>query len=353
MATAQGHRVLQQLAALFVVFAGLRLAADLVEPLLLALFLAVISYPIVRVLMAWRVPRALAVVLVLVFDVAVVVGVGALVAEVVADFQLRLPTYEARLRVVVDELLTWLRTHGLRMDARRVTSLVEPGHVVSLAGVVLQSAMNVIGQLFLVLLVAAFLLLEAAVFGDKLRLILPDADEELPRLERAAIEIQKYLGVKTLSNLLTALLVGTISALFELDFPLLWAALAFTLNFVPNLGSILASVPPVAVALVLRGPAHAAAYAATYTALNLLVGNVLEPRILGRALGLSPLVVLLSMVFWGWMWGPIGALLSVPLTMSAKIALAHTTDLAWLDTLLGPAPATRAAPADTTASRES
>ncbi len=346
MATAQGHRVLQQLAALFVVFAGLRLAADLVEPLLLALFLAVISYPIVRALMAWRVPRALAVVLVLVLDVAVVVGAGALVADVVAEFQLRLPSYEARLHVVIDELLAWLRVHGVHVDARRVASLVEPGHVVSLAGTVLQSAMNVIGQLFLVLLVAAFLLLEAAVFGDKLRLILPDADDELPRLERAAIEIQKYLGVKTLSNLLTALLVGAISALFALDFPLLWAALAFTLNFIPSLGSILASLPPVALALVLHGPAHATAYALTYTALNLLVGNVLEPRVLGRTLGLSPLVVLLSMVFWGWMWGPVGALLSVPLTMSAKIALAHTTDLAWLDTLLGPAPSPRAAAHD-------
>lgn len=343
MATAQGHRVLQQLAALFVVFAGLRLAADLVEPLLLALFLAVISYPIVRGLVAWRVPRALAVVLVLILDVAVVVGAGALIADILGDFQLRLPAYEQRLRLLLDELLAWLRAHGARIDAARVASLIEPGHVVAFAGRLLQSAMNVIGQLFLVLLVAAFLLLEAAVFGDKLRQILPDADEELSRLERAAIEIQKYLGVKTLSNVLTALLVGAISALFALDFPLLWAALAFTLNFVPSLGSILASLPPIAVALVLRGPAHAVAYAATYTALNLLVGNVLEPRILGRTLGLSPLVVLLSMIFWGWMWGPVGALLSVPLTMSAKIALAHTTDLAWLDTLLGPAPSPRAA----------
>lgn len=343
MATAQGNRVLQHLAALFVVFAGLRLAAGLVEPLLLALFLAVVSYPIVRVLVAGRVPRGLAVLLVLVLDVAVVVGVGVLVADVLAEFQERLPAYEERIRAIVDEALAWLHARGARVDARRIVALVEPGHVMSLAGVVLQSVMNVVGRLFLVLLVAAFVLLEASVFGDKLRVILPDADEELPRIERAAYDIQKYLGVKTLSNLLTALLVGLISALFALDFPLLWAALAFTLNFIPSLGSVLASVPPIVLALVLHGPGEAAAYAAVYTALNLLVGNVLEPRILGRALGLSPLVVLLSMIFWGWLWGPVGALLSVPLTMSAKIALAHTTDLAWLDTLLGPAPTPRAA----------
>jgi predicted PurR-regulated permease PerM len=322
-----------------VLVAGLRLAAALVEPLLLAFFLSVVSYPLVRLLISWHVPRGLSVVLVLVLDVAVVVGFGLLLADVLDHFQARLPAYEIKTQAMFDATITELNRRGAGLDAGRVAALVEPASVVAFAGSLLQSVMNVIGQLFLVLLLAAFLMLEASGFGDKLRKIDSNAEEEMTRFEGAAHEVQKYLGVKTLSNLVAGLVVGGLSHVFHLDFPVLWAVVAFLLNYIPTLGSILASLPPIALALVMHGPGSAALYAALYTALNVLIGNVLEPRVMGKALGLSPLVVLLSMFFWGWLWGPVGALLSVPLTMSAKIALAHTTDLAWVSVLLGRAPA--------------
>lgn len=338
MASANGNRLLLHLAALVVLVAGLRFAAALLEPLLLAVFLAVVSYPLVRVLVSWRVPRGLAVLLVLVLDVAAVVGLGLLVADVLDDFQTRLPTYQLRTKAMIDTLIVELNAHGADLDARRIAVLMAPGNMMSFAGSLLQSVMGLVGELFLVLLVGAFVLLEASVFGDKLRLILPDADEEMGRLERAAREVQKYLGVKTISNLFAALVVGGLSYVFEVDFPVLWAVLAFLLNFIPTIGSVIASGPPILLALVMHGPATAALYAAFYIGLNVLIGNVLEPRVMGRALGLSPLVVLLSMIFWGWLWGPVGALLSVPLTMSTKIVLAHTTDNEWVGVLLGRAP---------------
>lgn len=349
VASASGNRLLFHLAALIVLVAGLRLAASLLEPLLLAFFLAIVSFPLVRVLVSWRVPRSLAVVLVLVLDIAAVVGLGLILADVLDQFQARLPAYQLRTKAMFDAAMTELNRRGAGLDAARLNALIEPASVMSFAGTLLQSVMNVIGQLFLVLLLAAFVMLEAAGFGDKLRTIVPDAEEEMARFERAAHEVQKYLGVKTLSNLVAALVVGGLSQLFGLDFPMLWAVVAFLLNFIPTLGSILASAPPIALALVMHGPGTAALYAALYTALNVLIGNVLEPRVMGRALGLSPLVVLLSMLFWGWLWGPVGALLSVPLTMSAKIALAHTTDLAWVAVLLGRAPTRTVARATTPA----
>lgn len=338
VASASGNRLLLHLAALVVLLAGLRFAAALVEPLLLAFFLAIVSYPLVRVLVSWRVPRGLAVVLVLVLDVGAAVGLGLIIANVLDDFQARLPAYQLRTKEMFDATMMELDARGAGLDARRIAALIAPGDVMSYAGTLLQSVMSVVGQLFLVLLVGAFVLLEASVFGDKLRLILPNADEEMIRLERAAREVQKYLGMKTLSNLFTALVVGGLSYAFDLDFPLLWAVLAFLLNFIPTIGSFIASGPPVLLALVMHGPGAAALYALLYLGANVLVGNVLEPRVMGRALGLSPLVVLLSMIFWGWLWGPVGALLSVPLTMSTKIVLAHTTDLEWVGVLLGRAP---------------
>lgn len=339
MASANGTRLLLHLAALVVLVAGLRLAAALVEPLLLAFFLAVVSYPLVRLLVTRRVPRGLAVLVVVVLDIAVVVGLGLLLASVLEDFQARLPAYQAQTKAMLNAAILALNARGADLDAGRIGALIEPASVMSLAGTLLQSVMNVIGQLFFVLLIAAFLMFEATVFGDKLRPLLPDADEEFARLERAAHEVQKYLGVKTASNLVAGLVVGGLAHAFKLDFPVLWGVVAFLLNFIPTIGSIIASGPPIALALVMHGPGTAALFAVLYTALNVLIGNVLEPRVMGRALGLSPLVVLLSMFFWGWVWGPVGALLSVPLTMSAKIVLAHTPEFAWVAVLLGNAPA--------------
>jgi len=120
------------------------------------------------------------------------------------------------------------------------------------------------------------------------------------------------------------------------DFPVLWGLLAFLFNFIPNIGSILAAVPPVLLALVQFGIGRTLAVAGGYVAVNMVVGNVIEPMVFGRKLGLSNLVVFLSLVFWGWIWGPVGMLLSVPLTMVVKLALEHSEQYHWVAVLLGP-----------------
>ncbi len=127
-------------------------------------------------------------------------------------------------------------------------------------------------------------------------------------------------------------------AIIGVDFPLLWGMLAFLLNYIPTFGSILAAIPPVLLAMVQLGPGHAIAALAVFVMLNVLLGNFVEPYFMGRRLGLSTLVVFLSLVFWGWVWGPVGMLLSVPLTMIVKIMLENTEDLSWIAVLLGAGP---------------
>ena len=151
-------------------------------------------------------------------------------------------------------------------------------------------------------------------------------------------DMTTYLYVKSATSLLTAVLVAATLAIASVPFALALGSLAFLLNFVPVFGAILAGVPAILLALVLHGVGSAAVVAAVYTGINVLIGSVVEPRWMGQKLGLSTLVVFLSLVFWGFLLGPIGMLLAVPLTMLAKILLDHTRDLRWLAILLGPTP---------------
>ncbi len=119
-----------------------------------------------------------------------------------------------------------------------------------------------------------------------------------------------------------------------IDFPLLWGLVVFLLNFVPNIGSILAAVPVILLALVQFGFVADAEVIILYLLVNNILGNFLEPKLMGRNLGLSTLVVFLSLVFWGWLLGPVGMFLSVPLTMTLKIIMDNNDNTRWIAILL-------------------
>jgi predicted PurR-regulated permease PerM len=142
-------------------------------------------------------------------------------------------------------------------------------------------------------------------------------------------------------SLVTGAIIAIALALMGVDFPLLWGALAFLLNFIPTIGSIIAALPPLLLSLVQLGPWYALGVMILFLAVNMIIGNILEPALTGRQLGMSPLVVFGSLLFWGWVWGPVGMILSVPLTMIIKIILENTQDMRWVAALLdaGPRPA--------------
>jgi len=200
----------------------------------------------------------------------------------------------------------------------------------------------VLSNTLLVLLTVVFILFEAAGFPDKFRAAFGHS-ESSQRFTKIRSEIQHYLGIKTVVSLTTGVAIGVAMAILGVDFPILWGGLAFLLNYIPNLGSILAAIPPVLLATVQLGPSQALVVAIVFVAVNVVLGNFVEPYFMGRRLGLSTLVVFLSLVFWGWVWGPVGMLLSVPLTMVVKIMLENTEDLRWIAVLLD-AGAPRAVP---------
>jgi len=147
--------------------------------------------------------------------------------------------------------------------------------------------------------------------------------------------VQRYMAIKTWMSLMTGCVVALWLYIIGVDYPLLWGLLAFLLNYVPNIGSIIAAVPAVLLALIQLGGGSAILAGAGYLVVNMAIGNFLEPRVMGKGLGLSTLVVFISLVFWGWVFGPVGMLLSVPLTMTIKIALDSNEETRWASVLLG------------------
>ena len=191
-----------------------------------------------------------------------------------------------------------------------------------------------VSNVLVVVLILTFILLEAGAFPRKLRVAFGGVNAER-RFGSMMHDLRRYLGIKTAISLATGGLVAAWLALLGVDFALLWGFVAFGLNFIPNLGSILAAIPTTLLTMLQLGFFYALLVAIGYLVVNLVLGNLVEPLLLGRRLGLAPLFVLLSLVFWGWVWGPVGMLLSVPLTMVVKILLENTEDLQWVAVLMG------------------
>lgn len=339
-----GARFLMFAASLVVVVAGLKLAAGLLVPLMVSVFVATITLPLLNLLRVHGVPTPLAVLATLLAIVVVLGAIGWLVGGSIAAFTAEVPTYRAQLRAMIDNVLGWLSARGLPVDERLSADMLDPSALFDVATGALRGIAGVISNVLLILLTIVFILFEAAGFPAKLQAAFGDAGSSA-RYERIKSEVQRYLAIKTSISLATGVTIGAAMWLLGVDFPFLWGLTAFVLNYIPSLGSIFAAIPPTLLALLQNGPATAIGVAAVFAIVNVSLGNFLEPTLMGRRLGMSTLVVFLSLVFWGWVWGPVGMLLSVPLTMIVKIMLENTPDLRWVAVLLsGQADAASSAP---------
>ena len=331
-------------AAIVVIIAGVKAAEQLVVPFLLAAFIAIIAATPVFWLHQHKWPIGLALTATVVALIVALAGLGALVGQSVAAFTAQLPFYQERMVALTDAAFEMLRSLGIDAPSALVSGAFDPALALSMAGNTLRGFGNALSNGFLILLTVILILAEASSFRRKLTDVLDDPERDLPYFERVAQDVNRYIAIKTTVSLATGIVVGTFLAILGVDFPLLWGLLAFMLNYVPTIGSVIAAVPAVLLALVQLGPGHAVGVAAGFAVVNVVMGNVVEPRFMGRGLGLSTLVVFLSLVFWGWMLGPVGMLLSVPLTMTVKIALEANPGTVWIAHLLGPADALPEAP---------
>ncbi|MDP2319060.1 MAG: AI-2E family transporter [Acidobacteriota bacterium] len=321
-------------AAAVVVMAGLRAAAGILIPLVVASLLALIMLPIVTWLRARGIPAGLAVVGSMLVALLGLAGPATIIAAAARRFVERAPDYRAALGHQSAAMSAWLESHGIPA----ISTVADPSILLDWTTAAAAGTATLLSRVFLVLLITAFILLEAADFRPKLQTAFGMTESDVARLVTGTQQVYQFLWIKTLISAATGILAGLWTAALGIEFALLWGLAAFFLNYIPNVGSLIAAGPPVLLALLDGGVGRAAVVAVGYVALNLSLGSVLEPRLIGRRLGLSPLALLVSLMFWGWAWGPVGLLLSVPLTMSVKLLLENFDRASWLAVLISRAP---------------
>ncbi|MCG8382474.1 MAG: AI-2E family transporter [Gammaproteobacteria bacterium] len=334
--SASSMQVLLIMTCIIVIIAGIKAAAEIVSPFILSVFIAIISAPPLFWMEKHKVPKVLAMLIIIAGIVVFSTAIFSLVGSSVETFTRNIPQYSSQLQSQSSCVISWLGDHGVTVNADLFQEYFNPSSALTLVANTLSGFGVVLTNGFLILLTVIFILFEASSFPNKLRTLSDRPEASLRHYRRITQTVEHYIALKTVMSLGTGTILALWVYILGVDFPLLWGLLAFLLNFVPNIGSFIAAVPPTLLALVQLGPTYSLLTAAGYVIVNTVIGNMIEPRFMGKGLGLSTLVVFLSLVFWGWVLGPVGMLLSVPLTMTIKIILEVRENTRWIAILLGP-----------------
>jgi len=326
---------LVKIAALIIIFAGVIYAKSIITPFLLALFISIICEQPISWLEKKRVPRWLALIVVLLGLIFLFSGFAFLIGGTISSFTGNLSQYESTLTSLRDSFIAFLNEKGIKTPKDQIINLIQPAKILEFTAGALNKLLNMMGNIFLIFLIILFTLMEFGSFSVKIKAILIGSDKTSSYFSTILQNIRHYLGIKTLICLLTGILVYIALLIIGVDYPLLWALIAGLMNYIPNIGSIIAAFPAVLFALVQLGLGGAFWTLGSFMLVNNVLGNFVEPRIMGKGLGLSTLVVFLSLLFWGFILGPVGMFLSVPFTMTIKIILEQNDKTKWLAILLG------------------
>jgi len=323
------------LAAIVICLAGIKAASPILVPFCLSVFIAIICNPILKKLVSWRLPKGIAIVTIILVVVLAGMWLANLVGKAVNDFSSQMPSYQQQLGEKFSGLSVKLAEYDIPVSVNQIVEYFDPGAAMGVATTILGGFGGVMANLFLILLTVVFILAEADSLPKKLHYALDDPDMRMAQIDQFLNSVNQYIAIKTMVSIGTGLIISAVLWWIELDYWVLWGVLAFLLNYIPNIGSIIAALPAVLLALIQIGPAGAGGVVALYVVVNVVMGNAVEPRFLGKGLGLSTLVIFLSLIFWGWLLGTVGMLLSVPLTMIVKIGLESNNSSRWLSLLLG------------------
>lgn len=326
------------LAALVVIIAGMKAGSEILVPLLLSVFMAVVCTAPVHWLHRLGVNLRVAVWLTLLVIGIFLTLLIALLVNSFSTFVEALPDLESQLQEYYLSLLNWVASLGVSIQPQQFNQWLDPTNATQFIPQFLSQLGGLLMQSIVVALLVVFLLFETLNFRKKFSTALLDPVPSLRRFSEFSLKLKRYLAVKTVISLITGGLVWIACQLVGVQFPFLWATLAFGLNYIPNIGSALAALPPVLLLLISpeAGFLPAVTLALSYLVINFVMGNLVEPRVMGQALGLSTFVAFLSLVVWGWILGTVGMLLSVLLTMTLKIALDSHPETRWLAYMLGP-----------------
>lgn len=329
-------RVMIIFAAFVVVVAGIKTAESLMVTFLLSGFFAIICAPPFMFMLRKGVPDWASLFIVIIGISAIQLLFVTIIASSISDFSRDLPLYQDRLQQLFISFTATIEGWGIDVPQSALQKHFDPGVILKIAANTLGSLGSVLSNSFMIILTVIFMLFEGANLPNKLQLAFGKNSSQMDHIARFLNDVKSYMTIKSVISLMTGLVIYIWLLVVGVDYALLWGVVAFLFNFVPNIGSIIAAVPAVLLALIQLGPFSALFAGLGFLFANIVMGNVIEPRYMGRGLGLSTLVVFLSLVFWGWVMGPVGMLLSVPLTMLLKIAFESSEETKWLAIIMGP-----------------
>jgi predicted PurR-regulated permease PerM len=326
-----GANPLFLVAASVIVLAGLISAKTIVIPILLAVFITILISPFLMWLQDRGLNNTFSLIGVVVMLIVLMTLLGLLISSSLNDFSLNLPAYEVQLRTFVENFVIFMHDKGIELPDKMVSELIVPAKITQFVSEIVKGLGTALTNGLMILLLVVFMLLETSVLPKKLLAVHADASTHAQEFLK---DVKQYMMIKSVFSAITGVLVYIALLVIGLDYAILWGVLAFFLNFVPNIGSIIAAIPAVVLALIQLGFISAIEVAAVFLVINIVLGSVLEPKYMGQGLGLSTLVVFVSLIFWGWAFGPVGMLLSIPLTIMFKLALQSNPQTKWIAILL-------------------
>jgi len=324
-----------KVASVIIIIAGLMAAQSVVIPLMLALFISIISAKPILWLEAKKVPSSVAILIVLGGIILLTVGMGALLGKSMTNLTANLPEYEDNLKKITGSFTEKLGDYGYTFSSNDLMDKFDTGKVFKFFANALTEVGSIMSESFLIIFIVVFMLLELNSYALKAKVIRVYKGSKLGSLIKIADSIRQYLWIKTLMSILTGVLVTIWLAILGVDYAILWGLITFMLNYIPNIGSIIAAVPAVIFALVQLGFGGALWTMLAFITVNMVVGNMIEPKVTGKGLGLSTLVVFLSLIIWGFIFGTVGMFLSVPLTIMIKIILEDNSNTKWMAVMIG------------------
>ena len=310
-------------------------AQSIVVPIIMSMFISIILAQPILLLEKKKVPYGLAILIVLVGVSILFLLFGGIIGNSFNSFLKNAPEYEAKLAVITESIIAFLNSNGANIDSEQLMNLLDPAKVLSFTAKAAGEVGSVVSNSMVIILITVFMLLEVKAFGRKTLLIQHLENSNYTYFAKITSSIRNYLSIKTVISFFTGLLIYIWLLILGVDYAILWGVIAFLLNYIPNIGSLLAAVPTVLLALVQLGPMSMLWTAIGYLVVNTVMGSIVEPKVMGKGLGLSTLVVFLSLIIWGFILGSVGLFLSIPLTMSLKIILEQNDQTKWLAILLG------------------
>ena len=324
------------LAAVIIIIAGVIIARSIITMLLLAFFLSVIGAHLVDWFDQKKVPHILSVIIVMLGMLSIIIGLSSIIGGSVSSFTSHLGKYEDRLTGIITSANQEFSKFGLNFSTQKLTHMFDPVKILDITASTLGQLGNVMSNTTLIFFIVLFVLLEMKSISLKSRIFDASSNgKTIKNISRIEKSVRHYLVIKTIVSLSTGILIGIWLGIIGVEYAILWALIAFLLNYIPYIGSIIAAIPTMLFTWIQLGFVPMIWVGVGYLAVHIVIGYFLEPKIMGRGMGLSTLVVFLSLIIWGYILGIVGMFLSVPLTTTLKIILEHNESTKPLAAMLG------------------